>query len=139
MKRLFVLAVLILAVVLVSGCIEEGETVTEAEKRAVYKYAGPVVDRMMQGFNDENYTRFSADFGGMLKQAMTEERFKELREDTVQKYGLFVSRRNVTLEKEQGLYRITYVSDWELADGVSLTVTFTVDDPHHRIQTFRFG
>jgi hypothetical protein len=136
MKWIFAFA--LAASLMVSGCIGQRGVLTEEEKAAVFNYAGPAVDRMMAGFNDENYTRFSADFGGTLRTAMTEERFMELRGETVPKVGLYMSRGSAALEKLQGFYRVTYLTDWEKESGVKLTVTFMTNDPYHSIQGLWF-
>lgn len=127
---------LITAVLAVSGCIRQSDIITQEERAAVYNYAGPIVDSMMAGFNDENYTRFSVNFGNVLQSFMTEDHFHTLVNDTTKELGLYVSRGQASLEKTNGLYTLTYVTDWEKKDGVEFSVLFRVDDPYHKVQGF---
>ncbi|MFH1294932.1 MAG: hypothetical protein ABIH90_03275 [Candidatus Aenigmatarchaeota archaeon] len=127
---------LLLAALAVSGCIRQPDNITQEERAAVYNYAGPIVDSMMAGFNDGNYTRFSANFGNVLQSFMTEDHFHTLVNDTTKELGLYVSKGQVSLEKDNGLYTLTYVTDWEKKDVVQLSVMFRVDDPYHKVESF---
>jgi len=127
---------MIMVALAVSGCIRQPDAITQEERAAVYNYAGPIVDGMMTGFNDENYTRFSANFGSVLQSFMSEDHFHTLVNDTTKELGLYVSKGQALLEKANGLYTLTYVTDWEKKDGVKFSVMFRVDDPYHKVESF---
>ncbi len=139
MKQFFAFA--LIALVALSGCIGQTD-VTEDEKRAIFNNVDPAVDRMMQGFNDGNHMRFSADFGDLLKQAMDTGRFMEYQDGLVKELGLYVTRGAASVERagERGeLYSVTYQTEWEKRSGVSLSVTFVKGDPSYRIQGLQIG
>lgn len=127
---------LIVGIILLSGCIRQPDTVTEEEERAVFGYAGPAMDNLMQGFNDENYTRFSRDFGPVLVDFFTEDMFGAYFNETTADLGLYVSRSSVAMEKDEGLYTVSYLTEWEKKDNVTVELTFSVAGPYHKIQSF---
>ncbi len=57
-------------------------------------YAEPIADNLLQGFNENNYTMYSRDFGDEMKASLDEAAFEENREFVTSRIGLYESRMN---------------------------------------------
>jgi hypothetical protein len=58
----------------------------------VQALAEPILDTVLNGFNDGNYGLYSQYFDDTLKDAITEKKFKQVREEILKKLGKYQSR-----------------------------------------------
>jgi hypothetical protein len=61
----------------------------DAEVQAI---AEPILDTVLTGFKDGNYSEYSRYFDGTLKDAVTEKKFLKVRADIMKKLGKYESR-----------------------------------------------
>lgn len=132
-------ALLLLAAVSACGCMGQ-ETVVSGEAAAeVLAYADPIVDNVMQGFNEGNYAMYSRDFSPEMKQALDEAAFERNREDVTSRIGLYESRSDPVVTQTGEYIAVTYRATFEREDGVALRFVFKKDDPSHRLHGLWFN
>lgn len=129
-----ILVMVLLAGALLSGC---GKVLTESD----VSYAGPMLDNLLSGIKDKDYSEFSKDFGPEMKTAMTEDAFNTLADTLSSKIGDYQSRAfgGATTQKSNGkdytvvVYKAKYSS--ETAD-VMITVTIGDDNGNKTVDGF---
>lgn len=113
------------------GCTTQETVVPEEERTSVGVYADPVADNLLQGFNENNYTRYSADFGPEMKAALDEAVFEQNRDFVVSRIGLYVSRGSPVVTESGGYIAVNYPAKFEREDGVNVRLVFRKDDTTH--------
>lgn len=53
----------------------------------VMAVAEPILDNLLAGFNQGNYAQYSRDFDDTLREAISEKKFNQVREDIIKKMG----------------------------------------------------
>ena len=134
-----VLAVLaVLAGVCACGCTTQETVVPEEERASVRVYADPVADNLLQGFNEDNYSMYSADFGPEMKAALDEAVFEQNRDFVVSRIGLYVSRGSPVVTESGGYIAVNYPAKFEREDGVNVRLVFRKDDESHLLSGLWF-
>ncbi|MFW6123491.1 MAG: DUF3887 domain-containing protein [Thermodesulfobacteriota bacterium] len=54
--------------------------------------AEPILDNLMQGFNQGDYAQFSQNFDQTMRKTITEKKFQQVREDLLKKWGKYKSK-----------------------------------------------
>lgn len=129
-----ILVMAMLAGALLSGC---GKVMTESD----VSYASPLLDNMLSGIKDKDYSEFSKDFGSEMKTAMTEEAFNTLVDTLNSKIGDYQSRTfgGATTQASNGknytvvVYKAKYTN--ETAD-VMITLTVGGEDGGRTVDGF---
>lgn len=103
MKLKKLLTLMIISVLMLSGCSGKNK----AEEQKLVNDAEPLVENLMQGLNEENYTMFSRDFDDAMKKGMPEQSFKETDKFIKQKIGNYVSK-NFWKTQKSGKYTVFY-------------------------------
>lgn len=62
---------------------------TDEEVMAI---ANPLLDNIIAGFAEDDYSKYSKDFDVTLKETITEKRFEEIREDIIKWIGNYLYR-----------------------------------------------
>lgn len=128
----------VIAGVCVCGCTTRDTVVPDEERASVLVYADPVADGLLQGFNEDNYTKYSADFGPEMKAALDEAAFKQNRDFVVSRIGLYVSRGSPVVTESGGYIAVNYPAKFEREDGVNVRLVFRKDDESHRLSGLWF-
>ena len=134
---LFVVLAVILGIS-TAGCMDRETVLSGDDATEVLAYAEPIVDNLMQGFNEGNYAKYSRDFGPEMKQALDEAAFAENHEFVTSRIGLYESRGDPVVTKTGEYVAVTYRAKFEREDGVALQFVFEKDDPSHRLQGLWF-
>ncbi|MEW6574459.1 MAG: DUF3887 domain-containing protein [Bacillota bacterium] len=87
-------------------------------------YADPIVDNLLEGFNEGNYTKFSRDFDEQMKNGLPEPVFNQTRQLVTSKVGLYKSRTVAKVEKQGPATIVIYDADFEKEKGVEVKVVF---------------
>jgi hypothetical protein len=132
---------LILTVIAVgsSGCIG-GETRLSAEEEAqVRAYADPVVDTLLEGFNQGNYTRYSQDFSEEMRRALNASAFEQNRALVISKIGMYIARGEAYVALKGDYITANYKADFTEEQGVDVRVVFKQGDESHQIYGLWFN
>ena len=121
-----------------AGCMDRETVLSGDDATEVLAYAEPIVDNLMQGFNEGNYAKYSRDFGPEMEQALDEAAFAENHEFVTSRIGLYESRGDPVVTKTGEYVSVTYRAKFEREDGVALQFVFEKDDPSHRLQGLWF-
>jgi hypothetical protein len=139
LSPILILAVLaVLAGVCVCGCTSQGVVVSDQERAAVIAYADPIADNLLQGFNENNYTMYSRDFGPEMKAALDEAAFEQNREFVVSRIGLYESRGSPVVTKSGEFIAVSYPAKFEKEAGVNVRLVFRMGDESHQLSGLWF-
>ena len=128
----------VLAGVCICGCTNQEIVVPDEERASVLMYADPVADNLLQGFNEDNYTMYSGDFGPEMKAALDEAAFEQNREFVVSRIGLYVSRGDPVVTESGGYIAVNYPAKFEREDGVNVRLVFSKGDESHQLSGLWF-
>jgi hypothetical protein len=131
-------ALAVLAGVCVCGCTSQGVVVSDQERAVVLAYADPIADNLLQGFNENNYTMYSRDFGPEMKAALDEAVFEQNREFVVSRIGLYESRGTPVVTKSGEFIAVNYPAKFEKEDGVNVRLVFRIGDESHQLSGLWF-
>jgi hypothetical protein len=131
-------ALAVLTGVCVCGCTSQEIVVTGEERNSVLLYADPVADNLLQGFNENNYTMYSRDFGPEMKAALDEAAFVQNREFVVSRIGLYVSKGSPVVTESGEFIAVNYPAKFEREDGVNVRLVFRKGDASHQLSGLWF-
>jgi len=112
--------------------------VTGDIKSEVIGYADPVTDNLMEGFNENNYSKYSRDFSEVMKRSLTATNFDSQREDIISRIGLYLSRRNPKVYERGKFIWAEYYAEFEKETSVQVRVVFAKEDPDHLVEGLWF-
>ena len=92
----------------------------------------------MEGFNEDNYTKYSRDFSDVMKRSLTSANFASHREEIISKIGLYLSRRNPKVYERGKFIWAEYYAEFEQETSVQIRVVFAKDDPNHLVEGLWF-
>jgi hypothetical protein len=81
--------IMVLVLLALSPAAAEVAGQNDSEVRTV---ADPILEMVLTGFNQGDYALYSKFFDDMLKDAITEKKFRQVREDILKKLGKYQSR-----------------------------------------------
>ncbi|MDD1677708.1 MAG: DUF3887 domain-containing protein [Methanomicrobiales archaeon] len=141
MKIPILLPLILIAITAVTacGCIGQETVLPEAEQIQVRVYADPITDNLLQGFNENNYTRYSRDFSDEMKQALDASAFQQSRELIIPRIGLYVTRGDAIVIQTGDYLAANYKADFEQEEGVDVRVVFKKGDDSHQIYGLWFN
>lgn len=135
MKRI---AILFLLLFLLPACSNG------IDKEKVQEYADPMVENILQGMNEDNYEKFSKDFGPIMLDALNAENYDGIIKKQIKEIiGNYESKELAKVDKvSQGdedyivvIYKATFSKE---TSDVAVTVYFTEgEDP--KIETLLFN
>jgi hypothetical protein len=128
----------VLAGVCVCGCTSQETVLTGEERASVLMYSDSVADTLLRGFNEDNYTMYSGDFGQEMKAALDEAAFEQNREFVVSRIGLYVSRGSPVVTESGGFIAVNYPAKFEREDGVNVRLVFRKGDASHQLSGLWF-
>jgi len=140
LSPILILAVLaVLAGVCICGCTSQGVVVSDEERAAVLAYADPIADNLLQGFNEDNYTMYSRDFGPEMKAALDEAAFVQNRDFVISRIGLYESRGTPVVTETGEFIAVNYPAKFEKEDGVNVRLVFGKGDESHKLTGLWFN
>ena len=135
MKRI---AILFLLLFLLPACSNG------IDKEKVQEYADPMIENILQGMNEDNYEKFSKDFGPIMLDALNAENYDGIIKKQIKEIiGNYESKELAKVDKvSQGdenyivvIYKATFSKE---TSDVAVTVYFTEgEDP--KIETLLFN
>ncbi|MCM1986873.1 DUF3887 domain-containing protein [Methanococcoides seepicolus] len=91
-RTALLMAFVFLVAIICSGCTSielEGVSIEDGD---IAEYAEPIAENTLQGLNEKNYTKFSANFNPTMKKAITEDLFLELTDIVHEEVGNYTSK-----------------------------------------------
>jgi len=131
-------ALAVIAGVCVCGCTSQEIVVPDEERTAVLVYADPIADNLLQGFNEDNYTMYSRDFGPEMKAALDEAAFVQNRDFVISRIGLYESRGTPVVTETGEFIAVNYPATFERGDGVNVRLVFRKGDESHQLSGLWF-
>ncbi|GMT50076.1 MAG: hypothetical protein IEMM0008_1615 [bacterium] len=98
--------------------------ITGTERDKVLKYAEPMTDGILKGFNEGNHKLYSKDFTEQLKNAMPEKVFMQTRLQITSKLGMYKSRSLYKVLKEGQYIYVLYKGVFERDKKVKTKMIF---------------
>jgi hypothetical protein len=99
----------------------------------VLEMAGPIIDGILRGFNNNDYHDYSKDFSDIMLKAHGKGKFEETRDFIISKAGRYVSRGDSQV-MEQGSYLIVISkARFTKENEVLVKVIFSADDTEHKV------
>ncbi len=138
LKTPFLAALILLLAVSACGCMDRETVITGEEAAQVVAYADPIAENLLAGLNEDDYTKYSRDFGPEMRQALDEAAFEQNREFVVSRIGLYESRRDPVVTESGDFITVTYEAKFEQEDGVAIRFVFKKDDGSHQLQGLWF-
>ncbi|HEY9076808.1 MAG TPA: DUF3887 domain-containing protein [Anaerolineaceae bacterium] len=118
----------ILLLSLSTGC-SQSRLLTGSEREQVLKIAEPYTDGILQGYNQNDYTQFSANFDNAMKKSLNQENFQALYQSFTAKIGKFESRQVTSVQATGTYFAINYLAKFEKEEKVSVRVVITNNEP----------
>lgn len=133
MKKLIVFLLLSLTI-LFAGC-----TVTkDFDKESAIKVTDPIMDRTMEGLNENNYDKFTEYYTVSYKKSFPESAFLNFTKGFYKNPGKYISREVYDVKPIENGVLIHYKGIFETRDNVAITVTFEISNEEYRIKKIRF-
>jgi hypothetical protein len=134
MNKTLVLVVVLLLGGILGACQKSGASgamLSEKQRKAVLAFSEAKVDKLLEGWNEEDYAVFSQDFNQDLLKSMTQHEFEKLRQDEFTGLGRYHSREvEGVVQRSDGSYTVIYYVVFDNDDEVLMRVTFRADEPH---------
>ena len=136
MKKTFLLPVLLLAALLMTGCAllspGGGRTVTlEGDQLdEALLYAQPKAEGLLQGLIEGDYEQFALDFDPTMKSGMDQTAFENLKETFSVKLGDYQSHSVQTVLQNNTYTFVIYQLVFEKDDAVTMRVVLDKNEPH---------
>lgn len=120
MKKLILSTLIITA--LAWNCGSQGTEISGPEKDKIVKYADPITDSILAGYNNDDYAAYSRDFDEQMKNALPEKVFRQTRELILGKVGLYKSRALSKVLLKDSYKIVIYNGEFEKESGVEIKV-----------------
>lgn len=92
-------------------------------------YSDAAVERMLTAINEKDYTKFSQDFDGPMKNALTEQKFNDVVNQMQNLYGNYQSKEIAGAEKTEKYTRAFYNCKYSKIEKiVTVTIVFSQSD-----------
>ena len=141
MKKIPVLLVVLLLSVHLAACQKSspsGTMLSQAQRKSVLEFSEPMIDDLLEGWNEDSYAVFAQDFSQDLLKSMNADEYEKLRNDEFTGLGRYYSREvESVVQRSDGSYTVIYYVVFGNDDEVLMRVTFRADEPHE-ISGLRF-
>jgi Protein of unknown function (DUF3887) len=98
MKKTFVGILVLMAWLL---ALPAGAASVGSDDRQVKAVAEPILNNLLTGLNQGNYAQYSRDFDEAMREAISEKKFQQVREDLIEKLGKFKSKKYLGFLNQQ--------------------------------------
>ncbi|KYC44937.1 MAG: hypothetical protein APG12_01216 [Candidatus Methanofastidiosum methylothiophilum] len=133
MKKLIVFFILCF-IVLIAGCT----IIKDFDKESAVKLTDPIMDKTMEGLNENNYEKFTAYYTEPYKKSFPESAFLRFTEGFYKNPGKYISREVYDVKQIENGFIIHYKGIFENRDNVAITVTFELSNGVYKIKKIRF-
>lgn len=103
---------LLINVLLLSGCSAQPHSA-----EGVKKFADPMIENLLLGMNEDNYSRFSQDFDEQMKSNLNESQYKNTISPIKAKIGKYVSKEFGSVENKDGYIVVIYKTKFSQESG----------------------
>jgi hypothetical protein len=115
---------------LLTACGQQATPLTGADREAVLAFSEDATDNLLEGMNANDYAMFSRDFDQDMLNAITQDKFDDLKKDRDAKVGLYISREVNSVLRQSDFYVVTYDAKFEKDEAVTVRVVFRIAEPH---------
>lgn len=123
--KISVLIAISLMLLLFAGC----NTMNKTDDAQIKKTSEPMVEDILTGIKEENYSKFSQNFDATMKEKLNEAAFKDLTSMLKNKIGNFISKEYWKSEKSGTYTRTFYNAKYDNeTENVIVTVVFSEKD-----------
>jgi len=133
MKKLIVF-LLLSHTILFAGCI----VTHEIDKESIVRTTDQIMDRTMEGLNENNYEKFTEYYTDSYKKSFTASAFLKFTEGFYKNPGKYISREVYDVRPIENGVLIHYKGIFETRDNVAITVTFEISNEEYKIKKIRF-
>jgi hypothetical protein len=130
---------MIVIIIGVSYYYVSSKQISEREKQEILSIIGPKIERMLEGFNEDNYTKFSEFFSEDMKKSINITRFHDIRNQVITDVGLYVSYTSVDMSKADPYIRVIYTATFTKHESVYIIVAIDDSDPSYPIAGLWFS
>jgi hypothetical protein len=129
MKKAFLV---ILLAVLVLPCLASAEGPAGDDAKFLQSVA-PVIDNLFAALKARDYKRMTKDFSDEMMKELPPEKLAQPFAAIEKNFGDFVSQSYSKMEKPATYIQLSYVLKYSKGSDMVMQVTFSVDDPAHKI------
>ena len=128
--------IVLIALLATTGCsliqapLMEPRVLETSDRDAVLEYGQPASENVLAGLLARDYSQFSRDFSGEMKNGMDEAAFNELLTMLDSKLGVFQFSDLVTVLQDDSFSTVVYRLTYEKDNEVSMRVVFDLAEPH---------
>lgn len=133
MKKLIVFILLSLNI-LFAGCT----VIKDFDKESAIKMTDPIIDKTMEGLNENNYDKFTEYYTDSYKKSFSENSFFNFTKGFYKNPGKYISREVYEVRPIENGVLIHYKGVFETRDNVAMTVTFELSNGEYKIKKIRF-
>lgn len=123
------LTCVIVFIILAAGCTLNSQ-VSSDEKEKISTLVTPKIESMMQGFNEDDYPKFSTDFSEKLLGGMPLSGFYDTRKMLTEKIGNYQSFEIADIMNTQSFITVVCDAVFENAGKVTIRVIFDPKDDY---------
>jgi hypothetical protein len=127
MRRVAVLTALLAFVV--AACSGNGGEATQAAATPSEQQARSVAENMLRAYNSGDYAALTRDWSSAMKFAVSDDRFRDFRDEALPVTGQFVRLISITPTRGDGDADVSYdvAAEFESREAVLFTVTLSSD------------
>lgn len=133
MKKLIVFLLLFLTI-LFAGCT----VIKDFDKESAIRITDPIMDKTMEGLNENNYNKFTEYYTDSYKKSFSESAFLRFTKGFYKNPGKYISREVYDVKPIGNGVLIHYKGIFETRDNVAITVTFEISNEEYKIKKIRF-
>jgi Neuraminidase (sialidase) len=133
MKKLVIFLLLSLTIIF-AGCT----IIQDFDKEAAIKMTEPIMDKTMEGLNENNYEKFTEFYTDSYKESFPESAFFKFTEGFYNNPGRYISREVYDVRPITNGVIIHYKGIFETRNNVAITVTFELSNEEYKIKKIRF-
>jgi len=133
MKKLVFLLIISFTIIF-AGCT----AIKDFDKESAIKITDPIMDKTMEGLNENNYDKFTEYYTASYKKSFPENAFLNFTEGFYKNPGKYISREVYDVRPIDNGVLIHYKGVFETRDNVAITVTFELSNGEYKIKKIRF-
>lgn len=133
MEKLIFLLIISLTL-LFTGCT----VIKDFDKESAVKITDPIMDKTMEGLNENNYEKFTQYYTDSYKKSFPESSFFNFTEGFYKNPGKYISREVYEVRPIENGVLIHYKGVFDTRDNVAITVTFESSNGEYKIKKIRF-
>jgi hypothetical protein len=108
------------------------------EEKEMLEISDPIVEGILHGFNECDYSEYSKNFSDVMLKAQNKAKFEETREFIFSKTGKYMSRGDPQVVAQGPYVIVVYNAKFREEPEVFVKVVFSVDDPEHKVMGLWF-